>query len=206
MQFDYKEAAITWLCANQLGRINLTEETRKYLIGIQYESKKVANTMRNSQGINQYTVDIETPKYSKPGSIRHIAALCVADEYVLSHAAVQKYGAFIMYFNPPPTCGVGRDLSGWDTSSVTLQSTHPVQGGTNICFQIRGRSNYFNPPTPCRVGHQIYRDTLNDKWKVTSSAVSKDLGVVYFRDEITAEAAIKEIVEPFMAQHPEFVW
>lgn len=60
---------------------------------------------------------------------------------------------------------------------------------------------------PLEVWHyQIYRDTLNDKWKVMSSATSKDLGVVYFRDEQTAQAAIKEIVEPFMEAHPEFVW
>lgn len=93
IQFDYKEAAIAWICANQLGRRNLTEETRKFLIGMQYESEKVANTMRNAQGINQYT-EIENPKHSKPGSIRHITALRVAEEHALSHATVQKYGAF----------------------------------------------------------------------------------------------------------------
>lgn len=93
IQFDYKEAAIAWICSNQLGRRNLTEETRKFLIGMQYESEKVANTMRNAQGINQYT-EIEKPKHSKPGSIRHITALRVAEEHALSHATVQKYGAF----------------------------------------------------------------------------------------------------------------
>lgn len=93
IQFDCKEAAIAWICSNQLGRRNLTEETRKFLIGMQYESEKVANTMRNAQGINQYT-EIENPKHSKPGSIRHITALRVAEEHALSHATVQKYGAY----------------------------------------------------------------------------------------------------------------
>lgn len=93
LQFDCKEAAIAWICANQLGRRNLTEETRKFLIGMQYESEKVANSMRNAQGINQYT-EIETPRHSKTGSIRHITALRVAEEHALSHATVQKYGAF----------------------------------------------------------------------------------------------------------------
>ena len=32
------------------------------------------------------------------------------------------------------------------------------------------------------------------------------LGVVYFENATTAEAAIEEIVKPFMAEHPEFRW
>lgn len=35
---------------------------------------------------------------------------------------------------------------------------------------------------------------------------AKTYGVVYFKDEETAQFAIEEIVKPFMEQHPEFVW
>ena len=38
MEFECREAAIAWICANQLGRRNITEETRKFLIGMQYEN------------------------------------------------------------------------------------------------------------------------------------------------------------------------
>ena len=31
-------------------------------------------------------------------------------------------------------------------------------------------------------------------------------GTVYFQDKETAEAAIEEIVKPFLAAHPDFVW
>lgn len=31
-------------------------------------------------------------------------------------------------------------------------------------------------------------------------------GVVYFKDSATAKAAIEEVVKPFLAEHPEFVW
>ena len=41
MYFGCREEAIAWICANQLGRRNLTEESRKYLIGKQYESEKI---------------------------------------------------------------------------------------------------------------------------------------------------------------------
>ena len=34
----------------------------------------------------------------------------------------------------------------------------------------------------------------------------KTQGAVYFNDKETAQSAIEEIVKPFMAQHPEFVW
>ena len=37
MKFDSREDAVIWICTNQLGRRNITEETRKYLIGKQYE-------------------------------------------------------------------------------------------------------------------------------------------------------------------------
>ena len=40
-QFASKEDAIIWICNNQLGRRNISEETRKYLIGKQYEATKI---------------------------------------------------------------------------------------------------------------------------------------------------------------------
>mgnify|MGYP000089269522 len=32
MPFENREQAIVWICSNQLGRRNITEETRRYLI------------------------------------------------------------------------------------------------------------------------------------------------------------------------------
>ncbi len=55
MSFECREAAIAWICANQLGRRNLTEETRKFLIGMQYENEKIVNSKKNPYGINQYS-------------------------------------------------------------------------------------------------------------------------------------------------------
>ena len=48
------------------------------------------------------------------------------------------------------------------------------------------------------VGHGI---------ETTSYSIGMKLqGVVYFKDEATAQAAIEEVVKPFLAEHPEFVW
>ena len=47
MEFACKEAVLAWICANQLGRRNITEETRKFLIGI----KKLYLHRTNSHNI-----------------------------------------------------------------------------------------------------------------------------------------------------------
>ena len=39
-KFGNKEEAVSWICANQLGRRNISEETRRYLIGKRYEMEK----------------------------------------------------------------------------------------------------------------------------------------------------------------------
>lgn len=41
---------------------------------------------------------------------------------------------------------------------------------------------------------------------VTLSIATKANGVVYFKDEKTARYAIVEVVNPFLTEHPEFVW
>lgn len=56
------------------------------------------------------------------------------------------------------------------------------------------------------VHYEIYRDVLNDKWKVAAVSSTKTVGAVYFREQQTALNAIEEIVMPFFAAHPEFRW
>lgn len=62
-----------------------------------------------------------------------------------------------------------------------------------------------------------WNDENNSKWYIFFAKRSKKyetaitynnsyLGVIYFHTADTAQAAIKEIVEPFMKAHPEFKW
>ena len=53
-EFDCRESVIAWICNHQLGRRNLSEATRKYLIGIQYDAEKISRRLRNKMGLNQY--------------------------------------------------------------------------------------------------------------------------------------------------------
>lgn len=52
MQFADKWEAFDWMCANQLGRRNLTDEQRTYLIGKMYEARKHATG--GAQNGNQF--------------------------------------------------------------------------------------------------------------------------------------------------------
>ena len=59
---------------------------------------------------------------------------------------------------------------------------------------------------PANVYHfEIVFAPEKKKFRVTSAIFAKT-GGVYFKDAATAEAAIKEVVEPFMEAHPDFVW
>lgn len=63
VDFYCREEAIAWICANQLGRRNLSEGTRKYLIGKQYDSEKFVSKIKNPSGLNQYSL----PETALPG-------------------------------------------------------------------------------------------------------------------------------------------
>lgn len=94
MEFECREAAIAWICANQLGRRNITEETRKFLIGMQYESEKIVTRVRNKLGRNQHSFDVDEAGEDEPITNRHWTAQRIADENNVSAATVQKYAIY----------------------------------------------------------------------------------------------------------------
>jgi len=97
MEFECREAAIAWICSNQLGRRNITEETRKFLIGMQYESEKIVATKRNAQGINQHSNvsrQAERDGVQNDAMSRHQTAQKIAEEHHISNGSVQKYAVY----------------------------------------------------------------------------------------------------------------
>lgn len=96
MDFECKEAAIAWICANQLGRRNITMETRKFLIGMQYESEKIVSSIRNAKGNNQHSSDVYEKLDEAEAMIfsRHQTAQKIADEHQISNGSVQKYAMY----------------------------------------------------------------------------------------------------------------
>ena len=53
MEFADKWAAVDWMCRNQLGRRNLTEPQRKYLIQQAHDAQK--KSVPNESGTNRYS-------------------------------------------------------------------------------------------------------------------------------------------------------
>lgn len=95
MEFECREAAIAWICANQLGRRNITEETRKFLIGMQYENEKVVTRICNRLGKNQHSIDTSAMSEAEEDRVcRHWTARRIAEENNVSAATVQKYAIF----------------------------------------------------------------------------------------------------------------
>lgn len=88
-----QQDAIAWICANQLGRRNISIETRKYLIGKRYDAEKNKATEQNLyQGINP-----PAAKTLPPGSPTKRAprtSTTLGKEYNVSHATIQKYGQY----------------------------------------------------------------------------------------------------------------
>lgn len=95
MDFECRAEAIAWICANQLGRRNITEETRKFLIGMQYESEKIVNRYKNAYGVNQYSSPDEDylPVRDKKFKM-HRTAERIAEENHISQGTVQKYAEY----------------------------------------------------------------------------------------------------------------
>lgn len=52
--------------------------------------------------------------------------------------------------------------------------------------------------------YYIYYDVTDKMFYTYRIYTSKDLGVIYFYDEMTAEKAIEEVVKPFMKEYPGF--
>ena len=95
MHFSCREEAIAWICANQLGRRNLTDESRKFLIGKQYEASKALTLNRNVLGINQHTSTQDDLIEDKQSGMTHYGtAQKIADDNHISHGTVEKYAAY----------------------------------------------------------------------------------------------------------------
>ena len=102
LSFSCREEVIAWICANQLGRRNLTEESRKFLIGKQYESEKILTRKRGmyqNANCNEDNQELPYEEYNpaeKPQvtDTKHKTAAKIATENHISHGTVEKYSLY----------------------------------------------------------------------------------------------------------------
>lgn len=95
--FQSREGAISWICANQLGRRNITEETRYYLIGKRYEMEKKLNEERNASGVNQHTEKEVCNQNGNKPTIKetvHRTGEKLGKEYRIGSNTVVRYGEY----------------------------------------------------------------------------------------------------------------
>lgn len=97
MDFSCEAEAIAWICANQLGRRNISEETRKFLIGKQYEAEKLIGANKNPHGNNQYSSNFDTEESGQsPEEVRSRSKTAekIAQENHISKGTVEKYSIY----------------------------------------------------------------------------------------------------------------
>ena len=100
MTFSCREEAIAWICANQLGRRNLTEESRKFLIGKQYESEKIVTRRKaifmgdqeDQPGLPYETFDQD--RAAHVAETKKKTAERIGEENHISHGTVEKYSVY----------------------------------------------------------------------------------------------------------------
>lgn len=93
---ESRDEAIAWICVNQMGRRNITEETKRYLIGKRYEAEKRIGA-RNIAGKNQYSNNEVFPIMSgkaQQQQLRYGVAGRIGNEYNMNHATVEKYARY----------------------------------------------------------------------------------------------------------------
>ena len=106
LQVSCREEAMSWICANQLGRRNLSEEMRRYLIGKRYEMEKqiqrnnnrpIWEPIKKPDGTELSAQEL----YGAGGHLKHYTvrmknptAERIGSEYHISHGTVEKYGRY----------------------------------------------------------------------------------------------------------------
>lgn len=96
MDFNNREEIVAWICANQLGRRNISEETRRYLIGKRYEIEKKIGA-KNPSGKNQHSskeVGVQFEHQPQMPKSKRLTAKKIAEEYNLTEGTIRRYGRY----------------------------------------------------------------------------------------------------------------
>jgi len=94
-EFANRYEAIAWICNNQLGRRNLTDKDREYLIGKRYDSERMAHGSQSRFQKNMSSLsptDQIDPLEKKEGS--HITRERIAQETGTSEGYVERASKF----------------------------------------------------------------------------------------------------------------
>lgn len=95
IEITTRHEAMAWICANQLGRRNITEETRKYLIGKRYQSEKMSKPEINLfRRKNPPMPTLYDSVHEQQNRVERRTSVMLGNIYHISHATVEKYGRY----------------------------------------------------------------------------------------------------------------
>lgn len=104
-EFQKREQAVVWICRQQLKRKNLTYETRKYLIGSQYEAEISANAaaiIQEHGGSSHRSAEnsfdmpyIDETNSSHISTSMHAIARQIGSEHHIAWNTVRKYRLYM---------------------------------------------------------------------------------------------------------------
>lgn len=157
IDFDNIEKVTAWICSNQLGRRNISEETRKYLIGKRYETEKNLGT-RNSSGKNQHSEkEAIGTLFHKPHPQKHqrITSERLGNEYNINERTVRKYANYAKSIDElaekepdliPKILAGKVKISYSNISKITKQSSEAVKNVKKILSNKRKRITVKDMP------------------------------------------------------------
>ncbi|UQZ87860.1 hypothetical protein C4J81_00950 [Deltaproteobacteria bacterium Smac51] len=97
MQLRNINDVIAWICINNLSRRNITEATRRYLIGKRYESEKIAGALHGGGENLPVSGNAAAPanwgQSATTGFVTRTSKK-IGNEYQVSHSTVEKYGVY----------------------------------------------------------------------------------------------------------------
>ena len=91
ISFPSREAAVSWICMNQLSRRNLSQEAVRYLIGKHYNAQKIL--CRNPDGNNRFT-DRKELTGNPETWISGRTSKKIAEEFNLTHTTIERFGQY----------------------------------------------------------------------------------------------------------------
>ena len=103
MDFSCREEAVVWICENQLRRRDLTDEWRKFLIGIQLETERVAIVIKKHSDLcfsieeHEDTGFLPRDYLQKPLPSARSVALRIGTVNHISWCTVIKYAEYARY-------------------------------------------------------------------------------------------------------------
>ncbi len=136
--FDNRYEALAWICNNQLGRRNLTQEQKRVLIGEQYQAKKMSHGARDGFRGNQHTHLVMGQSGPLPDADAHKTRKQVAEKSGVSESFVKRADRYAKGVSAAEEISPGfrQEVLAGNIRPTQKEMQAIVQGGAEECRSI----------------------------------------------------------------------